>query len=165
MNSFVVQITYVFKFVDFIILSSRLISQIIAKNDIISIVHPGNASKQWYIILGDPGADSGGEGKSKRAEKFPRPHYLFLGLRAWWYMCYGQKTENVTEDNQSHVNASRDSLARQFDCRLREWFLKVLSDTLQTSVYCLRVMFFISWWNINGKGREIQLTKLDLSAS
>ena len=92
MNSFVVQITYVFKFVDFIILSSRLISQIIAKNDIISIVHPGNASKQWY-------------------------------------MCYSQKTENVTEDNQSHVNASRDSLARQFDCRLREWFLKVLSDT------------------------------------
>ena len=128
MNSFVVQITYVFKFVDFIILSGRLISQIIAKNDIISIVHPGNASKQWY-------------------------------------MCYSQKTENVTEDNQSHVNASRDSLARQFHCRLREWFLKVLSDTLQTSVYCLRVLFFISWWNFNGKGREIQLIKLDLSAS
>lgn len=128
MNSFVVQITYVFKFVDFIILSGRLISQIIAKNDIISIVHPGNASKQWY-------------------------------------MCYSQKTENVTEDNQSHVNASRDSLARQFDCRLREWFLKVLSDTLQTSVYCLRVLFFIRWWNFNGKGREVQLTKLDLSAT
>ena len=115
MNSFVVQITHVFKFVDFIILSGRLISQIIAKNDIISIVHPGNASKQWY-------------------------------------MCYSQKTENVTEDNQSHVNASRDSLARQFHCRLREWFLKVLSDTLQTSVYCLRVLFFIRWWNFNGKG-------------
>ena len=128
MNSFVVQITYVFKFVDFIILSGRLITQIIAKNDIISIVHPGNASKQWC-------------------------------------MCYSQKTENVTEDNQSHVNASRDSLARQFHCRLREWFLKVLSDTLQTSVYCLRVLFFISWWNFYGKGREIQLIKLDLSAS
>ena len=107
MNSFVVQITYVFKFVDFIILSGRLISQIIAKNDIISIVHPENASKQWYM----------------------------------------RYSQNVTEDNQSHVNASRDSLARQFDCRLREWFLKVLSDTLQTSVYCLRVVFFISWWN------------------
>ena len=128
MNSFVVQITYVFKFVDFIILSGRLISQIIAKNDLISIVHPGNASKQWY-------------------------------------MCYSQKTENVTEDNQSHVNASRDSLARQFHCRLREWFLKVLSDTLQTSVYCLRVLFCIRWWNFNGKGREVQLTKLDLSAT
>ena len=24
----------------------------------------------WQIILGDPGADSGGEGKSKRAEKY-----------------------------------------------------------------------------------------------
>ena len=78
-------------------LSGRLISQITAKNGMISIVHPENASKQWFV-------------------------------------CYSQKKENDKDDNQSPVN-SRDILARQFDCCLREWFLKVLPDTLQTSVY------------------------------
>ena len=57
------------------------------------------------IILGDPGADSGGEGKSEGAEKygtkksllfflpyfparldFPPPQYLPLGLRGCIYM-------------------------------------------------------------------------------
>ena len=32
-------------------------------------LHSGTVS-QIYIILGDPGADSGGEGKSKRAGKY-----------------------------------------------------------------------------------------------
>ena len=34
-----------------------------------SSLHSGTVS-QIYIILGDPGADSGGEGKSKRAGKY-----------------------------------------------------------------------------------------------
>ena len=38
-----------FKFVDFITLSGRLIGQITAKNDMISIVLPENGSKQWYV--------------------------------------------------------------------------------------------------------------------
>ena len=46
------------------------------------------SSSKWPIILGDPGADSGGEGKSKRAEKMARrkvkngmllPVFTFLG--------------------------------------------------------------------------------------
>ena len=39
LNPFVVQITHVFKFVDFIMVSGRLISQITVKNDIISILY------------------------------------------------------------------------------------------------------------------------------
>ena len=34
-----------------------------------SSLHSGTVS-QIYVILGDPGADSGGEGKSKRAGKY-----------------------------------------------------------------------------------------------
>ena len=48
---------------------------------------PSNPLLSQYI-LGDPGADSGSEGKSKRAGKhgtktFPHPHYLPLGLQGY----------------------------------------------------------------------------------
>ena len=49
-------------------------------------------------ILGNPGADSGGEGKSKQAEKYSlRKHPFLLALRRWGSFARRNVCDSATE--------------------------------------------------------------------
>ena len=49
-------------------------------------------------ILGDPGADSGGEGKSKQAEKYSlRKHPFLLALLRWGRFARRNVCDSATE--------------------------------------------------------------------
>ena len=57
-------------------------------------------------ILGDPGADSGGEGKSKRAEKYMERSKVKNGEKSPWGQCLTRPVPNGRRQNQSEARTA-----------------------------------------------------------